>query len=460
MRQPTRITCGKSNRYIRIVQPTKSRAGAARASNSWRAALALILLSSPLFAQLTAEQKQANLASFETVWSLIRDKHWETNPGGLDWQAIHAEYRPRIEAAASTEAARGIMREMIGRLKQTHFAIFPAAVYQVLDADGSGDGWPGFDVRVLDGRVIVTDVYQPRLRSIPAAADASRIKPGWEVLRANGADLAPLVARLQTDPAIHELQLERAVAARLSGQVGTVRSMVFADQNNAPVPLDVKLLPPRGEFSGFGNLPPQPVWFESKKLGDTGYIRFNIFLDLVHIMQEFGDAVQQCARCDGIVIDLRGNPGGIGAMAMGMAGWLVNQTGERLGVMYMRGAALNFFINPRAEAFGGPVAVLVDGSSASTSEIFAGGLKDLGRARIFGTRTAAAALPSVITRLPNGDGFQYAVANYISHGGKALEGNGVVPDMEVKLTREALLAGHDTVLDAALDWIRKQKVSQ
>jgi len=414
------------------------------------AALALILLASPALAQLTAEQKQANLASFETVWTTIRDKHWETNPGGLDWQATHAEYRPRVEAAASTEAAREVMREMIGRLKQTHFAIFPAAVYQVLGADGSGDGWPGFETRVLDGRVIVTEVQQPQ----------SGIKTGWEVVKANGVDLAPLVAKLQTDPAIHELQLERAMTVRLSGQAGAARSMVFGDQNNAHVNLNVKLLPPRGEFSGFGNLPPQPVWFESKKLGNTGYIRFNMFLDLVHVMQEFGEAVQQCTRCDGIVIDLRGNPGGIGAMAMGMAGWLVKQTGERLGVMYMRGAALNFFINPRTEAFEGPVAVLVDGSSASTSEIFAGGLKDLGRARIFGTRTAAAALPSVITRLPNGDGFQYAVANYISQGGKALEGNGVVPDVEVKLTREALLAGHDTVVDAALDWIRKQKVSQ
>jgi carboxyl-terminal processing protease len=450
MRQPTRITCGKSNRYIRIVQPTKSRAGTSIAANPACAALALILLSSPVFAQLTAEQKQANLASFETVWTTIRDKHWETKPGGLDWQAIHAEYRPQVEAAATTDAARAIMREMIGRLKQTHFAIFPAAVYQVLDADGSGDGWPGFEARVLDGHVIVTDVYQP----------GSNIKTGWEVLQSNGVNLAQLVAKLQTDPAVHELQLELAVAARLSGQVGGFRSMVFADQNNTRVPLDVKLLPPRGEFSGFGNLPPQPVWFESKKLGNTGYIRFNIFLDLVHVMQEFGDAVQQCAHCDGIVIDVRGNPGGIGAMAMGMAGWLVRQNGERLGVMYMRGATLNFFINPRAQAFEGPVAVLVDGSSASTSEIFAGGLKDLGRARIFGTRTAAAALPSVITRLPNGDGFQYAVANYISEGGKALEGNGVIPDVEVKLTRKALLAGHDTVVDAALDWIRKQKVSQ
>jgi len=84
-------------------------------------------------------------------------------------------------------------------------------------------------------------------------------------------------------------------------------------------------------------------------------------------------------------------------------------------------------------------------------------MKDLGRARIFGTRTAGAALPSVFERLPNGDGFQYAIANYISEGGKPLEANGVVPDVEVKLTREALLAGHDPARDAAVDWIKSQR---
>lgn len=412
--------------------------------------MGVFLLAIPLLAQLPAEQKQANLASFETVWSTIRDKHWDTSPGGLDWQAIHEEYRPQVESAASTDAARALMRQMLGRLKQTHFAIFPAVMYDVLGAEGGGDGWPGFEARVLNGRVIVTDV--PRKES--------GVKAGWEVLQANSSDLPPLVANLQADPAIHELQLERAVAARLSGPENAVRPMVFSDETGARVTRDIKLLPPRGEFSGFGNLPPQPVWFESKKFGNTAYIRFNIFLDLVHVMQEFGDAIQQCAHCDGIVIDLRGNPGGIGGMAMGMAGWLVNETGQRLGTMFMRGATLNFFINPRAEAYGGPVAILVDGSSASTSEIFAGGLKDLGRARIFGTRTAAAALPSVITRLPNGDGFQYAIANYISEGGKALEGVGVAPDVEVKLTREGLLDGHDAVMDAAFDWIRKQKESR
>ena len=99
----------------------------------------------------------------------------------------------------------------------------------------------------------------------------------------------------------------------------------------------------------------------------------------------------------------------------------------------------------------------MDGCSGSTAEILAGGLKDMHRARIFGTRTAGAALPSIIEKLPNGDGFQYAVANYISQGGQPLEGIGVIPDEEVRLTRRGLLDGQDAVLDAALDWIAKQK---
>ena len=139
-------------------------------------------------------------------------------------------------------------------------------------------------------------------------------------------------------------------------------------------------------------------------------------------MGGFGNAIKDCQQCRGLIVDLRGNPGGLGAMAMGMAGYLVDQPGLRLGTMYTRDAQLNFAVNPRFPAFAGPVAILLDACSASTSEILAGGLKDLGRARIFGSRSAAAALPSVIERLPNGDGFQYAVGNYVSEGGKPLEG--------------------------------------
>jgi carboxyl-terminal processing protease len=194
---------------------------------------------------------------------------------------------------------------------------------------------------------------------------------------------------------------------------------------------------------------------ESRKLeGNVGYIAFNMFLDPARLMPAFEDALKSFQQLGGVIVDIRGNPGGIGIMAMGLAGWFVDKPGQRLGTMYTRDTPLKFVVNPRLPTFRGRVAILVDGSSASTSEIFAGGMQDLKRARIFGTRTAGAALPSFIEKLPNGDGFQCATANYVSEGGKPLEGIGVVPDVMAPPTRELLLAGRDAALESAIHWIQ------
>ena len=401
-------------------------------------------------------QHQLDLDSFEKVWTTVRDKHWQTKPGGLDWQAIHSEYLPRVEKSSSPAEARAVIQDMLGRLGQSHFAIIPATIYSVVDdEDGgpgvTGPGATGIDLRILDGQAIVVSV------DAGSPAEKQGVQPGWQVLRSAGKELKSIIDQARSNPAIHELQLTRAVEARLTGPIGGTVDAVFLDGSGKTIDLNLSLTQPRGTLSAFGNLPAQHVWFESKKLGTTAYIRFNMFLDLPRVMAGFQQAVETCKPCDGLIVDLRGNPGGIGGMAMGMAGFLVDKPNQRLGTMYMRDTTLNFVVNPRPEVLSAPLAVLVDGLSASTSEIFAGGLKDLGRARVFGTHTAAAALPSAFERLPNGDGFQYALANYISQGGQPLEGLGVTPDVEVPLTRAALLDGHDSVIDASLAWIRRQK---
>lgn len=205
----------------------------------------------------------------------------------------------------------------------------------------------------------------------------------------------------------------------------------------------------------FGNLPATLLRFESRMLADgAGYIHFNEFLEPASIMPKFETAMKNFHDAPGVILDLRGNPGGIGIMAMGIAGFFIDKPGQKLGEMRMRDTTLSFVISPRPETYAGPLAVLVDQGSASTSEILAGGLQDLGRARIFGVRTMGAALPSDIIRLPNGDGFQYAQASYTSVGGKVLEGAGVTPDVVVEQTSEATEAGRDLTLEAADGWIR------
>ena len=135
-------------------------------------------------------------------------------------------------------------------------------------------------------------------------------------------------------------------------------------------------------------------------------------------------------------------------MANGIAGYLLRKR-ESLGVMKMRGADIKFIAFPQDGAFDGPVAVIIDANSASTSEIFAAGLQELGRAVVVGERSMGAALPSFIVELPRGALLQYAVADYVTPKGFRIEGKGVTPDIPATLTAETLLAGKDAQLDAA-----------
>jgi len=416
---------------------------------------ATIIAASVCAFALTPEQRKLNLDSFEYVWKTVRDKHWQVRPGGLDWQAVHEELRPAIERADSMEKARAVMNDMLGRLHQTHFAIVPGEVYSDLDDahGGGGESTTGLDVRLADRQVLVTSVE-------PGSSAASGgIQPGWQILKIGDVGLDLVMTKLDESYAkstMRDLVSRRAIMSRLEGKLGESVDVEFLDGHDQRVSKTLRHAKPKGTLAQFGYLYPAHVWFDSSRVGggNVGYVSFNMFLDPARLMNLFAEAVQSCSPCDGFVIDLRGNPGGIGLMAMGMAGWFIDKPDLRLGTLYMRDTTLKFVVNPRVSTYGGPVAILVDGASASTSEILAGGMKDLGRARIFGSRTAAAALPSVFELLPNGDGFQYAIANYISEGGKPLEGLGVTPDVEAPVTRKALLEGKDPALDAAIAWIK------
>jgi carboxyl-terminal processing protease len=246
----------------------------------------------------------------------------------------------------------------------------------------------------------------------------------------------------------------RSIRRRLQGPENTEVAVDIVDPSGKPQHIALPRAAPSGDLVSFANLPPMLVVFESRALDSAaGYIRLNVFLDPAKVMPQFEAALKRFDASPGVVLDLRGNPGGIGVMAMGIAGFFIGQDGQKLGEMKMRETTIRFAVFPRAHTFRGKLAILVDETSASTSEILAQGLRDLGRARIFGTRTAGAALPSDIIRLPNGDGFQYAQASYVSEKGKILEGNGVTPDEEVHQTGADVESGRDPVLNAAVRWI-------
>src|SRR5437588_90514 len=93
----------------------------------------------------TAAERSTNIDAFEHVWKTVRDKHWDPKLNGLDWQAVHDELRPKIEAAKNMDASRAVLNDMLDRLKQTHFGVFPGDVYHDLESHGDAADAGGND---------------------------------------------------------------------------------------------------------------------------------------------------------------------------------------------------------------------------------------------------------------------------------------------------------------------------
>jgi C-terminal processing protease CtpA/Prc len=311
------------------------------------------------------------------------------------------------------------------------------------------------DMRIVNDRVLVTEVEKD------SPAGRLGVQTGWEIIRIGDTDIPARYREISEELANHPHRrtiLVDAVQGRLLGKAGERIDVGFLDGNDSEVDLTIPLVEPRGKKSTFGHIPDFHIWIETARLDDgkIGYVRFNAFMDPSSIMPVFNQAMREWMDTEGIIIDVRGNGGGLGEMGTAMMGWFLPAGAEQMGTVVFRDNSLKMIVHPRGDTYPGNVVVLIDEMSVSAAEFFASGINDLNLGHLVGTRTAGAALGSSIERLPNGDGFQYARANYISKStGKSLEGVGVPPHEEVFHERQALLDGRDRQLEAAINWIRK-----
>lgn len=425
------------------------------------AALGAVLLGSAAPRSSSADDS-APVETFDAAWTLVRDTFFDPEMNGVDWDAVRAELLPAAQAADSPEALRPVIRDMLSRLNLSHFALIPQSAADLSDWGQGGDGTAGLDIRFLDGRAVVFSVTDE------GPADRAGVQPGWIVHEIDGDSVDEMFTQFADQPTeyLHHEHAHARVLHALSGEVDAKTEVVFLDGRGKKIKKKLRLDPIPGEPAKFGNLPTFYPKVEREQLilednTEVGLIRFNIWMPAV--APSVDDAVDFFRDSDGMILDLRGNPGGVGALAMGMAGHFSSDKSS-LGTMAMRDNSLEFKINPRTvnsrgesvKPFSGPLAILMDKHSASTSEVFVGGLQSLGRARVFGETSAGAALPAHATDLPNGDKLLHAVADFVRPDGERIEGRGIIPDHAVPLTREALLEGRDPALRAALDWIQDE----
>jgi carboxyl-terminal processing protease len=419
--------------------------------------------------------------TFEIVWQTVKESHFDPTFGGLDWDAIRHEFAPLAARARTDTELHALLQRMLNRLKQSHFNIvspeeIPEFVGEAAgDEEGEGeDGGEnpekekdplhphklkltehlthgvGLDLRVIGNQAVIT-----RIEPNSPAARAG-LRPGYVLRSIDGHSMRSILGMLRLealfDPSARHQMSARIVVGFLNGPPGSLARISYLDGANRLRRAALTRERLRGEMSPpLQNLPPQFIEFEARRLrGQIGYIRFNAFA--APIMNKFCEAVREMEDAPGLILDLRGNHGGILALLYGIGG-LLSESSLNLGEMRTREGGWLFNTVPQRRAYGGQLVVLIDGETHSAAEMLAAGLAETGRAVTIGERTAGATLPSAVKELPTGALLQYAFADYKTPYGQAVEGKGIEPTLRVRLDRRTLLAGRDPQLEAALNAI-------
>jgi carboxyl-terminal processing protease len=417
--------------------------------------VALGLVAAPIGAAPGQSWRAAALESFDISWQTINDTFHDPTFGGLDWAAVRDQLRPRAEAATSPDEVRAAIRDMLARLGRSHFALISTSTASPGEG-GGGEATVAVEMRLDGGRPVITRVEPD------STAAAAGLRGGDAILAVDGRQVETPLPSHDEDPRATLLAWQR-VNNWLRGARGSSARLRVAGVGGAEREVVVARERDRGQVVRFGNLPPLAVRTDVVERGTpgdrrVGVIAFSSWMPAAAV--PISEGVDRFRQADGLVIDLRGNLGGLVDMVRGVAGHVLDEP-VSLGRMQTRGSMLEFRANPRkstpdgraVEPFAGPVAVLVDELTASASECFAGGLQSLGRVRVFGRRTAGQALPAATRGLPNGDVLMYVIGDFVTPSGRRLEGDGVMPDQVVPIDREALAAGRDPVLEAALAWV-------
>ena len=399
--------------------------------------------------RLTPDERTAIL---NTVWQMVNDEYFDPTFGGKDWQAIGNEYRQKLATCQDdvTFWAK-VLNSMLLELGVSHLAALPPELASEVDHMTFATGSLGMDVRLLDGKAVVTQVVAG------SPAGEAGLRPGFVITAVDDRTLSDIAAGSMHTPPDNERNRRgngiQDMRSLLYGEMGTEVVVEYQDANDRSQRATLQFAPRSGSACAQIDplLPPACTEFEVRRLANgIGYLRFSGFLSPVldSVLQAIGDLRDAPA----LIIDLRGNPGGQFPVRKAIASQLVGE--PKLFMRYQHRDGLEeAYLDPVPDPYQGKVVILVDELSASSSEEFAGSLQALGRATIVGSQTPGRCLVANFAPLPNGGLLIYPHGQSQTPDGRVLEDNGVVPDIEAALDRALLLQGRDSQLEAALAYL-------
>jgi carboxyl-terminal processing protease len=354
----------------------------------------------------------------DEVWQLVDHNYVDATFNQVDWPAVRQEYLNRNYT--SSEEAYTAIREMLAKLNDPYTRFMDPEQFRSMQIDTSGE---------------LTGV------GIQLAQDENTKK-------------LVVVAPIEGSPAAEAGIIARDVITKIDGQStegmdvnaavalirGTAGSTVTLTIRRGEQETDYPLQRARIEL--------HPVRYERKTSaqGPIGYIRLSQFS--ANAGDEMKAAIDDLEKQNvaGYVLDLRSNPGGLLYASIDIARMWINEgtivsTVDRQGVSD-RQSANGTAITAK------PLVVLVDGGSASASEILSGALQDNHRAELVGSQTFGKGLVQSVRGLGDGSGLAVTVAKYLTPSGRDINHAGIPPDVVLNLTdpqREELVRNREEI---------------
>jgi carboxyl-terminal processing protease len=318
------------------------------------------------------------------------------------WEVIFENYVER-DALDPDQLSEAAIRGMLEAIDDPYTSYLNAEDYELSRSSFDGElGGIGAQVGVRDGKLMV----------IAPIADSPAEKAG---IRAG--DIIVAVDGEAT------LEMSHAEAIlKIRGPKGTKVTLLILHQGETePVEIEITRY----------TIKVPTVHFEMVE--GVAYIGISYFSE--RTAEEMLDVMTDLGReeATGIVLDLRGNPGGLLDTVTGVASFFLEE-GVVVKVKDARGEVKEYPVKPTGQVTDLPMVVLVDAFSASGSEVLAGALQDYDRATVAGNVTFGKGSVNRFYQLQDGSGLYVTVARWLTPLGRPIEGEGLTPDIELELT--------------------------
>lgn len=340
----------------------------------------------------------------DEVWQIIDRTYVDATFNQVDWKKVRTEYLSK--SYSNKEQAYKSIREMLKKLNDPYTRFMDPKEFKNMQIDTSGEL---FGV----GIQLAADEKTKKLTVIAPIEDSPAFSAGIQ-----SKDIISKIDGKSTDG----MDVNAAVNL-IRGPAGTkVTLTILRGKQELTVPLKrarIEIHPVRSSM-------------QQGPTGKIGYIRLVQFS--ANAAKEMREAMTSLEKQQptGYVLDLRSNPGGLLQVSIEIARmWL--KDGRIVSTVNRQGEQDRQTANNRALT-SQPLVVLVDGGSASASEILSGALQDNKRATIVGTQTFGKGLVQSVRGLGDGSGLAVTIAKYLTPNGRDINKHGIDPDVVVKLT--------------------------